>query len=184
MRRYIPPDMKGMVLICPLILSNKFLYSLLKLLQCLHITILDGVRNAVRHMLLNNLLAETSQSRVNRRELRQDIGTVPIILYHTFDVIQMPDGSRDAVQLPLFLLRVMIMTMSHMLLIMCMRDHVTVFIYVRVGLLTHRGLPFLSTLFFHYSTKIIILTPSFYEWKNDTLTILIIISYYPESVNV
>ena len=55
--------------------------------------------NAVRHMLIDDLLAQIAQRGIDRGKLDQHFGTVFVVFDHHFDMFQMPQRARNPVYL-------------------------------------------------------------------------------------
>ena len=88
---------------------KKFFYSLLEYLYRFLVSVFYRVRNTMCKMLVNNLLTEIVKRRFHSRKLDQHFSAILVIFDHRFHMLQMSRCLSQAVQLPLFLLRIMIM---------------------------------------------------------------------------
>ena len=93
-------------------------------------------------MFIDNIFPEASERCIDRGKLRQNIRTVFIILNHHLHMLKMSDRTRDPVQLLLFFLRLMIMSVSlarsgSLFDLMRMGDRIPVFIRMGMCMCCH-----------------------------------------------
>ena len=73
------------------------------------VAVLQGVDDAVAHVVADDLLAQAPHGGVHGGKLHQDVRAVLVVLDHDLDVPEMPDGPGYPVELPLFFLRAVVM---------------------------------------------------------------------------
>lgn len=88
---------------------KKFFYSLLEYLYRFLVSVFYRVRNTMCKMLVNNLLTEIVKRRFHSLKPDQHFSAILVIFDHRFHMLQMSRCLSQAVKLPLFLLRIMIM---------------------------------------------------------------------------
>ena len=103
-------------------LSQETLDGLLEIFDRVAVPIFHRMYEAVRDMFVDNHLAETSNSGIDRGELDQNVGTVLIVLDHILHFLQMTDDPGQSVQHFFLMLRGMIVPvyMGEMSLVVCM----------------------------------------------------------------
>ncbi len=88
---------------------KEIFFSLLEYLYRFLVSVFYRVRNTMCKMLVNNLLTEIVKRRFHSRKPDQHFSAILVIFDHRFHMLQMSRCLSQAVQLPLFLLRIMIM---------------------------------------------------------------------------
>ena len=111
-------------------LVHEFIDSLIEGGQLVGVTG-GSIGNAVLQMVFQDHLGGTVEGRAHRSQLHQDLGTIPAILHHALDRLQMADGPGQAVQYRLGLGVGMTM---RMLVAVVMFMVMTVFLAVGMGM--------------------------------------------------
>ena len=81
----------------PQALFDELVDRLAEAVERLLVVLLDRLYDTVLDVVLQNDLADVVDGRADRRNLNQDLRTVPPVLDHLLDRFQMPDGARKPV---------------------------------------------------------------------------------------
>ena len=68
--------------------SNEFFHRFLELFHGFGVAVFDGMGDAVRHVFVDDGLAEAAERGIDRGKLHQDVRAVLVIFHHDFDMVR------------------------------------------------------------------------------------------------